>query len=177
MGFHIWKYTVLTITCLVAHACNSGGLTYHCLSECLTEIYAVYRQGTCGLTIVKNQCDVFASSRWVAFFAIPPRLLVSKGTSHCHFLLRRICLFHLKYIRYIIFDTFSPFKEKIIYSKQPADFLTTTNVCIMRSRWRHLPVSSLIPGLSLAPYWNLSEITCPVFHKKPPIMMLLIILL
>ncbi len=89
-------------------------ITDHLISECLADIYAVYCQCIRSLTIMNNQIAIFVSSRRASFFAILPRLLVSKGISRWHFLLRQIHSHHLKYILYNIFDTFSSF-EAIYY--------------------------------------------------------------
>ena len=66
--FSIWKCIVLPIT----YTCNPWG--------------QIDATGTRALTIM-NQCVLvlFVSSPRVAFFAIPPRLLVTKGTSYYHF--------------------------------------------------------------------------------------------
>ena len=100
----------------------------------------------------------------IFFFAIPPRLLVSsKGISQCHFLLGRIRVCVLKYISYNIL-TRAVHLRKISF--QTAFRLAALFTLSHRDDDICMHVSSLIGSLFL----NLSESTCSVFHKKPPML-------
>ncbi len=93
----------------------------------------------------------FASSR-ISF--VSPRLLLSKRTPHCHFLLRHIRLFNLKYIPDIIL-THSVHWTKTL-SKKTFNFFRRFKIAPLIvalpyhayiSQWRHLSASFLIGSL------------------------------
>ncbi len=126
-------------------------------------------QDTCGLTIMRNQCDVFASSRQVAFYAIPPRLLVSKGISHCHFLLRQIHhlkYFHLKYIPYIIFDTFSSsYKEGTLWlKKNEPDHHFGKRPCSLHEMYRYQYARNVWETFYMVNSYNVAQTVNCCYH-------------
>ncbi len=112
MGFCISKCIILKITCLIARTWIQTRPLY-IRKPCRLPSYSVYRQRTPSAHPRHHNHESMRCHPVRSLVAISPRLFVSKGTPPCHFLLRQIRLFHLKYIPFISCNTFSPLKENV----------------------------------------------------------------